>query len=168
MAKIQLVHFEPRSIERFETLLGHDVMDGVLRRAKSLNTRLAGRAVWNINSTASGGGVAEMLSSILGYPRALRIDVRWAVIEGTPEFFTVTKRIHHALQGSRGDGSALGDAQHAIYELVSEENADELRRLITPGDVVILHDPQTAGLAPYLDRARLPPWSGVATLATIG
>jgi trehalose synthase len=150
MAKIQLVHFEPRPIERFETLLGHEAMAEVRHRAQSLNTLLAGRAIWNVNSTASGGGVAEMLSSLLGYPRSLRMDVRWAVIEGTPEFFTVTKRVHHALQGSRGDGSPLGDAQHAIYELVSEENADELRRLITPGDVVILHDPQTAGLAPHL------------------
>jgi len=137
-------------MERFETLLGHEVMIEVSRRAQSLIARLAGRVVWNVNSTASGGGVAEMLSSLLGYPRSMRVDVRWAVIEGTPEFFTLTKRIHHALQGSPGDGSPLGDAQHAIYELVSQENADELCRLIAPGDVVILHDPQTAGLAPSL------------------
>jgi trehalose synthase len=111
---------------------------------------LAGRTVWNINSTATGGGVAEMLASLLTYPRAIGIDARWSVIEGTPEFFTVTKRLHHALQGSAGDGSPLGEEQHTVYELVSEENADELRRLISPGDVVILHDPQTAGLAPHL------------------
>ena len=153
-------------MERFEPLLGHDIMAEVTRRAQSLNTRLAGRVVWNVNSTASGGGVAEMLSSLLGYPRSMRVDVRWAVIEGTPEFFTVTKRIHHALQGSPGDGSPLGDEQHAIYELVSQENADELRRLITPGDVVILTIRK-----PQVSRPRSSntdaPWSGGVTSATI-
>jgi trehalose synthase len=150
MATIQQVHIEPRPIERFGALLGQAAVRDMADHAESLLEALGGRAVWNINSTASGGGVAEMLSALLGYPRALRIDARWAVIEGTPEFFMVTKRLHHALQGSAGDGSALGDEQHAVYELVSRENATELCRLIKPGDVVILHDPQTAGLAPHL------------------
>src|SRR5262245_19085895 len=91
-----------------------------------------------------------MLASLLGYPREYGIDARWAVIECTPEFFSVSKRIHHAIQGSPGDGSPLGDVQRAIYEAVSAENAQELCRIIRPGDIVILHDPQTAGLAPHL------------------
>src|SRR5947207_2170326 len=99
MAHIQQVHVEPRSINRFEEFMSNATIDAVRRRAELLSQRLAGRAVWNINSTASGGGVAEMLSSLLGYPRAYHIDARWAVIEGTPAFFDVTKRLHHALQG---------------------------------------------------------------------
>src|SRR5688500_8024838 len=87
MAKIQLVHFEPRPMAHFETLLGDEVMDEVTRRAQSLHALLAGRVVWNVNSAAAGGGFAEMLSSLLGYPRSLGVDVRWAVIEGTPDFF---------------------------------------------------------------------------------
>jgi trehalose synthase len=150
MAHIQHVHVEPRSFDRFRALLGDETVDGVVHQAHLVSDLLAGREIWNINSTASGGGVAEMLASLLGYPRQYRIDVRWCVIEGTPEFFTLTKRVHHALQGSAGDGSPLDEMQHAIYELVSKENADELRRVISPGDVVMLHDPQTAGLAPYL------------------
>ena len=68
----------------------------------------------------------------------------------TPDFFVITKRIHQAIHGSSGDGSPLGEEQHAVYRRVLSENADELRRLISPDDIVILHDPQTAGLAPEL------------------
>jgi trehalose synthase len=132
MAHIQQIHIEPRSLDRFEALLSKAAVSEIKDRARQLCQHLAGRAVWNINSTATGGGVAEMLASLLTYPRSVDIDARWSVIEGTPEFFTVTKRLHHALQGSAGDGSPLGDEQHAIYELVSAENADELRRLIRP------------------------------------
>jgi trehalose synthase len=66
--------------------------------------------------------------------------------------FGITKRLHHALQGAAGDGTPLGDEQRAIYEEVLNENAEELLRLISSDDVVILHDPQTAGLAPPLIR----------------
>ena len=141
MARIQQIYIEPHSIERFEAFLGEGAVVDVLRRARAISHQLEGRVVWNINSTASGGGVAEMLASILAYPRAAGIDTRWGVIEGTPEFFVITKRLHHALHGSPGDGSPLSDEQHAIYELVLNENADEFRRVITPGDIVILHDP---------------------------
>jgi trehalose synthase len=150
MAHIQLVPIEPHSLSRFTPIYGGDYVDEVISRAHLVSQRLAQRTVWNINSTAAGGGVAEMLSSLLGYPREYQIDVRWAVIEGTPEFFNVTKRLHHALQGEEGDGSPLGDEQRAIYEEVSDENAAELCRIIGANDVVILHDPQTAGLAPRL------------------
>jgi trehalose synthase len=150
MAHIQQIQIEPRSFDRFETILSKAIVDEVKGRARIVSQRLGGRAVWNVNSTATGGGVAEMLASLLGYPREYGIDARWAVIEGTPEFFGVTKRLHHALQGEAGDGSPLGPEQRAIYERVSRENADALVRLITPGDIVILHDPQTAGLAPQL------------------
>ncbi|HEY7268427.1 MAG TPA: glycosyltransferase [Dehalococcoidia bacterium] len=152
MAQIKEVFVEARSLKRFDAILGAAAVADAESRALALARRLAGHAVWNINSTAAGGGVAEMLASLLGYPREYGIDARWAVIEGTPEFWTVTKRLHHAIQGSAGDGSALGEIQRAIYEMVSAENADELRRMIRPGDVVILHDPQTAGLVPHLLR----------------
>ena len=156
MAHIHQVNVQPHPIERFDRFLGESTVTEVVRRARTISERLAGRAVWNINSTAAGGGVAEMLNALLGYPRAYGINARWAVIEGTPEFFTVTKRIHHALQGSAGDGSPLGQEQRAIYERVLEENADELCRIIDPGEIVILHDPQTAGLAPRLAKHGCP------------
>jgi trehalose synthase len=150
MVRIHEVHVNPRSLRRFEPILGAQTVDSVEARAHALASRLAGRAVWNVNSTASGGGVAEMLAALLVYPREYGVDARWGVIDGSPEFFSVTKRLHHALQGSPGDGSPLEDAQRSIYEGTSEENANEFRKIIRPGDIVILHDPQTAGLAPYL------------------
>src|SRR5207247_5642732 len=117
-----------------------------------MSSRLTGRAVWSVNSTAIGGGVAEMLRSVLPYVRGFGIDSRWVVIGGTPDFFRITKRLHHALHGSYGDGSPLGDDERAIYEHVLRANAGEISALVRPRDVVVLHDPQTAGLAPALSR----------------
>jgi len=156
LAHIREVFVEARSLKRFEEILPLQAVSDAEAQARAVARRLAGHAVWNINSTATGGGVAEMLASLLGYPREYGIDARWAVIEGTPEFFNVTKRLHHAIQGSAGDGSPLEETQRVIYEAVSAENADELRRLVRRGDIVILHDPQTAGLAPHLLRHGCP------------
>jgi len=93
-----------------------------------------------------------MLHSLLPYVRGFGIDARWIVIGGTADFFRITKRIHHALHGSQGDGSALGNDERAIYESVLRANADEISALVRPRDIVVLHDPQTAGLAPILGR----------------
>jgi trehalose synthase len=109
--------------------------------------------LWNVNSTAVGGGVAEMLQSLLRYCRGVGIDARWIVIEGDPAFFKVTKRLHHALHGSRGDGSALGPVEREVYEENLRANAVELSARVQAEDVVILHDPQAAGLAPHLIQA---------------
>jgi trehalose synthase len=111
---------------------------------------MSGRVWWNVNSTARGGGVAEMLQSLLAYARGAGIDARWLVIAGTPQFFHVTKRLHHAIHGSPGDGSPLGPVERAIYEEVLAASVKELLALVQPHDVVLLHDPQTAGLAPAL------------------
>jgi trehalose synthase len=110
----------------------------------------AGRAIWQVNSTARGGGVVELLLGLLGYARAAGVDNRWVVIEGNEDFFRVTKRIHNNLHGFAGDGRPLGDAQRHTYESTLEANARELRELLRPGDVVYMHDPQTAGLIPKL------------------
>ena len=100
-----------------------------------------------MNSTANGGGVVEMLRPLLGYCRGAGVDARWAVISGGPEFFVITKRIHNRLHGFAGDGGRLGAAEHEIYDQTLAANAPELVELVHPRDVVILHDPQTAGLA---------------------
>ena len=150
---VQEVVIAAESVDRFEPILGAEWIRGAERTAEHVRDRLRGRTVWNVNSTAVGGGVAEMLPSLLGYVRGLGIDSRWLVIGGEPDFFGVTKRLHHALHGSAGNGSPLGDAERAIYEAVQKHNAPQLLSMVEPGDVVILHDPQTAGLAPYLQEA---------------
>jgi trehalose synthase len=113
----------------------------------------AGRVVWNINSTARGGGVAEMLRPLLAYARGAGVDARWVVIDGNPDFFRVTKRIHNNLHGADGDGGELGEHERLVYEEALHESAVELAEMVRPHDVVVLHDPQTAGLVPAV-RAR--------------
>jgi len=66
-------------------------------------------------------------------------------LDGDPEFFAITKRLHNVLRGSEV-GSGFGAAEHTHYEKVLHDNLRALLGLVKPGDVVLLHDPQTAGL----------------------
>jgi trehalose synthase len=150
MAALHDVPIGPESIDRFAGVLGQERVDRAKALATSIAEQMAGRVWWSINSTAAGGGVAEMLRPLLAYARGAGVDARWLVIEGTPDFFHITKRLHHAIHGMEGDGSPLGQAEREIYEAVLADNARELLPLIRPRDVVLLHDPQTAGLAPTL------------------
>ncbi|MGZ3422902.1 MAG: glycosyltransferase [Polyangiales bacterium] len=146
------VNISARSMDPFIELLGKDPIVALSRRAESIRATLGSRVIWNINSTAAGGGVAEMLRPLLRYARGFGVNARWLVIEGPPDFFRITKRIHNALHGNAGDGSVLGPEQTALYEKVMHENIVGLDALVRPGDIVICHDPQTAGLAPHLMR----------------
>jgi trehalose synthase len=117
---------------------------------------LESRTFWNVNSTAHGGGVAEMLSSLIGYARGAGLDVRWTVIEGDPEFFRITKRLHNRLHGHDGDGGPLDGAERAAYERCCAANAEMMAERVRPTDVVLLHDPQTAGMIPRLLQTGVP------------
>jgi trehalose synthase len=141
------VDISPLSPARFRRLLDDEALQEFERGIAEAREVMQGRVIWNVNSTAVGGGVAEMLRSFLAYTRGAGIDVRWMVITGTPDFFRITKRIHNFLHGSPGDGGELGDAEAHIYRSVTAENAEHLAAATRPDDVVILHDPQTAGLA---------------------
>ena len=153
------VDLADRGIARFHPIVGQNAIEKIDGVARAVLQRLDGRVLWNVNSTAAGGGVAEMLQSLLPYVRGAGIDARWMVMRATAEFFAVTKRLHHALHGSSGDGSPLGDDAHSIYDAVTRENAAAWASEVKSHDVVILHDPQTAGLAPYLiDRGALVIW----------
>jgi trehalose synthase len=149
---LQEIHVGAQPLRRFLPLLGEATVYEVEQVAAATADRLAGRVLWNVNSTARGGGVAEMLPSLLAYTRGAGIDARWLVITGSDTFFRITKRLHHALHGSPGDGSPLGSAERAAYEAVLAANAEELLALVRPRDIVLLHDPQTAGFAPVLTR----------------
>ena len=126
---------------RFRSVLSPQRFEAFEQGVRQARQLLAGRVVWNINSTARGGGVAELLESLVAYARGAEIDVRWVVIEGTPEFFAVTKRIHNRLHGAIGDGGALDDAARAIYERVMDDNLPVLGERVRAGDVVIVTTP---------------------------
>lgn len=132
--------------DRLADLLGPARLEGFRGTARRVADSLAGGTIWNVNSTAAGGGVAEMLRALLPWVRGAGIDARWLVIEGDPEFFTITKRVHNHVYGFSGDGGPLGARERIAYDRTLAANADELRALVRPGDIVILHDPQTAGL----------------------
>ncbi len=152
MSMVQEVKIEPKRASSFSSVLGDDLVREACDLAAGLQRKLHGRVIWNVNSTAAGGGVAEMLHSLLSYARGLGVDTRWLVISGGPDFFRITKRIHNAMHGEVGDGSPLDATAREVFELVSERNAQELESRIGTDDVVILHDPQTAGLVPHLVR----------------
>lgn len=140
------------SLERFRTVLNDEQWERLQRAAARGRKDFEGRVVWNVNSTARGGGVAELLGSLVPYSRAAGVDVRWVVIEGDPAFFRVTKRLHNLLHGTPGDGEGLSSEDEATYLAASERNARDLVALLRPGDLVLLHDPQTAGLVEPLRR----------------
>jgi trehalose synthase len=133
--------------ERFSSVLSRGEYEALVGLVTLAARELQGRVIWNVNSTAKGGGVVEMLRPLLGYCRGAGVDARWVVISGQPDFFAITKRIHNRLHGFAGDGGPLGDAEREVYEGTLVASAEELVGLVRPRDIVILHDPQTAGLA---------------------
>jgi len=149
----------PLDPERLRSVLAPDALaafEHTLTRGREL---LDSRTLWNVNSTAYGGGVAEMLRSLIGYARGGGSDARWLVITGDGEFFRITKRLHNRLHGHAGDGGRLDEAERGAYERTCAANAELLTERVHPEDVVLLHDPQTAGMIPrLLDTGALVIW----------
>ncbi|MFN2581372.1 MAG: glycosyltransferase [Candidatus Dormibacteria bacterium] len=153
---LQEVDLGAASPERFLSVLHSDAADEWRRGLRVAHQAFAGRSVWNVNSTAAGGGVAEMLQSLVPYARGAGVDARWMVVQGEDEFFRITKRIHNRLHGAIGDGGPLAQAECDHYKEVLRVNADYLLRRVKPGDIALLHDPQTAGLIEPLRARGLP------------
>lgn len=138
--------FWPMGIDAYETLIGAEAVERILRKAK----RLHDLRVINISSTFHGGGVAEMLSSLTLMQRALGIKADWRLIQGSPDFFSVTKKLHNALQG--GDIN-MTEMKQSVYEQVISENA---LRMELEADFVVVHDPQPLPLIRHYRRTC--PW----------
>jgi trehalose synthase len=119
--------------------------------ASSLVPRVAGRTVWHVNSTAQGGGVAELLPAQIALLRDLGIDARWLVIEtDRREFFPLTKRIHNMIHGAWQQEFTAAD--RALYEDVSRANAEALLQHVRPADILVVHDPQPLGAGARVKR----------------
>ena len=155
MTGLRQVDVHELPIDRMGPLIGDSRLGVLQAHALRMKEVLGPARIWNLNSTASGGGVAEMLRVLVGYARGTGLDVRWSVIEGDPEFFAITKRVHNRIHGIPGDAGALGPAEAHHYFEVTRRNAELLRADARPGDVVLLHDPQTAGMAEPLAAAGL-------------
>jgi trehalose synthase len=132
-------------------------VDSLRSHAAPLVDALAGRTVWMVNSTAQGGGVAEMLPTMVTLLNELGIDTKWFVLETDREdFFHLTKGIHNLIHGAGDPEVVNGDARR-VYDEVNGQNADTLASMMKDGDVLVVHDPQPMGLAGQLeDRLSIP------------
>ena len=152
MSLVHSVEVPRRPVSLLEPIIGGQRYLRLVEAADRVRHLLAGRSIWNVNSTATGGGVAEMLQVLVGYVKDFDIPAGWLVITGDAEFFAITKRLHNQIHGEIA-GGPLGAAEAHHYTQMLTANATELLGRIQPGDVVLLHDPQTAGLAGPLARA---------------
>lgn len=112
------------------------VGESVVEDLRLIAGHLKGKRILNVNSTAVGGGVAEILTRMVPLFRELGLDVRWDVIKGGGEFFEVTKKFHNALHGGRVD---IGEKD---FEIFMETSRDNLEQMDTSADIVFIHDPQ--------------------------
>src|SRR5262245_31833892 len=103
------MNYRTTRIEEYEPLVGSAMIERILAKAKGLE----GFHVTNINSTYYGGGVAELLSSLTLLLNELGIQAGWRVLQGSPDFFGITKRMHNALQGMP---FRFTDLKRHIYE----------------------------------------------------
>lgn len=138
--------FALTSVDAYEPLIGSEAVARIRRKAD----RLRGMHVVNVNSTYYGGGVATILSSLTLLMNAAGIRTGWRVIQGRPDFFSITKKMHNALQGGEINLSRI---KREIYESVVFENAV---RMHLAHDAVIIHDPQPLPLIRHFRRQA--PW----------
>lgn len=134
------------TVEDYEPYIGRAAVERILARGK----RLSGRSVAHINSTYFGGGVAEILASLTLLMRGLGLDAEWRAIQGPPDFFGITKKMHNALQGAP---IRLTDIKKEIYEEVAIQNAIRNR---FDHDYVVVHDPQPLPLVRHSHKRG--PW----------
>jgi len=135
------------SLDNYAPLIGAAAIERILKKAERLRTLHA----VHISSTFYGGGVTEILTPLTLMMNALGIETGWRLVQGTPEFFTCTKKLHNTLQGDTVD---FTDEDKATYEQVTFENA--LRLHIDDCDAVIVHDPQPLPLVIHLKEADTP------------
>jgi trehalose synthase len=152
MYRVHAVDSPRRPVAALEDVIGLERTARMLNVAADFRRIAHGRVIWNLSSTAAGGGVADMLQVLVGYTKDLAIDIRWLVIDGDAEFFRITKRVHNRIHGHAGDGGDLGVAQMDHVRDVMSANAGSLADEVSAGDMVLLHDPQTAGMAGALAR----------------
>jgi len=123
-------------IEDYIPLTGQGIVDDL----RLLADRLKGRVIQHVNSTAVGGGVAEILTRMIPLLKELGVDTRWDVIKGGDRFFEVTKKFHNALHGRRED------IREDDFNVFLETGRDNIREMQIAGDIVFVHDPQPVTL----------------------
>ena len=133
----------PRSLSAYEHIVGEEVIQEI----RELAAPLKGASIAQINATTYGGGVSELLRSLVPLYRGLGIFCDWTLIAGDPQFFSVTKGLHNALQGAPYE---LTRAARDTYLMHTTRNAQLLEEEY---DYIVVHDPQPAAIRYFRGRA---------------
>ncbi len=123
-------------IKEYIPIVGQSIIDDL----QLLGNRLQGKTIQHINSTAVGGGVAEILNRMVPLLKELGVDTRWDVIKGGEQFYEVTKKFHNALHG-RQESINMRD-----FNIFMETSAKNIEEVNTSSDIVYVHDPQPIAL----------------------
>ena len=139
---LQPVSVAHKHLSDYASIVGRALVEEIRERAE----RLQGKRILHVSATAFGGGVAEILYTLVPLMTDVGLECEWQVIYGREEFFNATKLMHNALQGSPQD---LDEEQWATWLHYNEINA---RELSSDWDVCIVHDPQPAALASLVNE----------------
>ncbi|ASA77999.1 trehalose synthase [Thermococcus sp. 5-4] len=144
----QIMELSQKRIEDYSSVAGEDAVSRIMEKGE----KLSGTKLAHVNSTAYGGGVAEILSNLVPLMNDIGIRAEWWVLEGSDEFFNVTKSFHNALQGNKN--LKLTEEMKNLYIKTNEENAQKTD--LTEFDYVLVHDPQPAALIEFYEKKQ--PW----------
>ena len=133
---LQEVPLAQKSLADYTHLVGRELVESI----RELAGPLEGKRVLHVSATAFGGGVSEILYTMVPLMRDVGLDAHWQVILGREEFFNVSKLMHNSLQG---DPESISDQQWEVFEAYNAMNAQSLEG---EWDTIIIHDPQPAGL----------------------
>ena len=133
-----------KRLQDYKGIIGEEALNRILEKAE----RVKGATFANVNSTSFGGGVAEILHNLVPLMRDVGLDARWFVIEGTDEFFNVTKSFHNALQGNKE--LRLTEDMKRLYIETNRKNAGDVD--LGSFDYVLIHDPQPAPLVEFYEK----------------
>ena len=137
-ALLQEVALGHKTLTDYTHIVGKDLTEQIRELAEPLK----GKRVLHVSATAFGGGVSEILYTLVPLMRDVGLDAHWHVIFGKEEFYNATKLLHNSLQGAE---ETLSDEQWEIFDEINQINAEGLQG---EWDVVIVHDPQPIGLLP--------------------
>jgi trehalose synthase len=135
------------TLEQYEPLIGAAAVERINRKADRVRTM----RVAHVSSTFYGGGVTELLTPLTLLMNSLGMETDWHLVQGTPSFFAITKKLHNGLQGEQVD---LSETERAVYEQVTFENATRLH--LDDCDAVIVHDPQPLPLIAHFPDREVP------------
>ena len=136
------VNVARKSIDEYKNIVGNEKISEIKEKTKGMK----GLKVLHFNSTSFGGGVAEMLHSLVPLMKDIGIDAEWKVMDAEDDFFEVTKTIHNGLQGMEVD---LTEKMKKIYLETNKKNSD-----LGDYDIFIIHDPQPVAVIKFKERGK--------------